>query len=131
MMTDPIADMLTRLRNAIMAHKSEVVMPFSKLKMNILSLLQKEGYLSNVEKIEDGKFPELKVTIKYNDARESAINSIKRVSKPGQKIYAKHTELPVVLNNYGIAIISTSKGLMTNVEAKKQGLGGEVVCEVY
>lgn len=130
-MTDPIADMLTRLRNAIMAHKSEVVMPFSKLKMNILSLLQKEGYLSNVEKIEDGKFPELKVTIKYNDARESAINSIKRVSKPGQKIYAKHTELPVVLNNYGIAIISTSKGLMTNVEAKKQGLGGEVVCEVY
>ncbi|MEI6288281.1 MAG: 30S ribosomal protein S8 [bacterium] len=133
-MTDPIADMLTRIRNAIRVRKTEVAIPFSKLKLGLLKILKQEGFVSGYEELkvgEDGnKFGGLIVKLKYNEG-QSAIASIKRVSKPGRRVYAAKDELPKVLNNYGIAIISTSAGLMTNREARKAGLGGEVVCEIY
>ncbi len=134
-MTDPIADMLTRIRNASKIKKAEVYIPFSKIKLEILKILKREGFIEEIEEIspgsEDHKFGGLDVTLKYGEDRESAITSIKRVSKPGRRVYADKSNLPVVLNNYGIAILSTSKGLMTNNQAKKFGVGGEVICEVY
>ena len=123
MMTDPIADMLTRIRNASTAHKAEVTMPFSKLKFAIATILAREGYLSSVTNA--GR--DLQVTLAYK-GRQSTIHSLDRISKPGHRTYCKAEELPIVVNHYGLAIISTSQGLMTNKEAKKAGLGGEVLC---
>jgi len=127
-MTDPIADMLTRIRNAAMARKAEVNVPFSKVKFAIAKILEKEKYLTAVEATE-GK-TEIKITLKYEDEK-SAISMIKRMSKVGRRVYVKKIELPRVLNGLGVAILSTSKGIMTNREAKHLGLGGEVICEVY
>ena len=136
-MTDPIGDMLTRIRNAQAVKKSEVVLPMSKIKFAIAQILEKEGMLSKVE-IEEGgvgnkndKFKKIKLVLKYKKSGKSFISSIKRISKPGLRIYVKKDELPRVLNNFGIAIISTPKGVMTNKVARKKGLGGEVLCEVY
>lgn len=136
-MTDPIADMLTRIRNASAAKKSEVVLPMSKIKYSIAKILEKEGYVGNVsiEKSESKKnksfvFDEIKIVLKYNNGK-SVISSLKRISKPGLRVYVNRGELPRVLNNLGIAIISTSQGLMTNKEARKKNVGGEVVCEIY
>jgi small subunit ribosomal protein S8 len=129
MMTDPIADMLTRLRNAAMVRKQEVVLPLSRMKFEIAKILEKEGYLSGVEKT-DADHGQLKLKMRY-DENGAAIRDIRRVSKPGLRVYATKTELPRVLNGQGIAIVSTSAGLMTNRDARKRGLGGEVVCEVY
>lgn len=128
--------MLTRLRNAAAVGKPEVVLPYSKLKHQIANILHKENYIGNVTKVEPGegnatRFAVLRVGLKYDDARKPAFQQLKRVSKPGLRIYRGSEELPVVLNNMGIAIISTSQGLMTNFEAKKLGVGGEVICEVY
>jgi len=134
-MTDPIADMLTRVRNALAVRKPEVVLPFSKVKMSLAEILQKEGFVKKTEKIDAGngndKFSQIKIVLKYLGPKEPAITSLKRVSKPGRRVYAGKDELPIVLNNLGIAVISTSRGLMTNKEARKAGLGGEVVCEIY
>ena len=134
-MTDPIADMLTRIRNALAVKKSEVVLPFSNVKLGIAQVLQKEGYVTSVEKIEKGKvdnsFDELKIVLKYLGPKDPAITNLKRISKPGRRVYMPKDKLPRVLNNLGIAVISTSQGLMTNKQAKKIGLGGEVVCEIY
>lgn len=127
-MTDPIADMLTRIRNASLARKAEVNVPFSKVKFAIAKILEKEKYLAAVEPTEDKT--EIKITLKYDDDK-SAITMIKRMSKVGRRVYAKKDGLPRVLNGLGIAILSTSKGIMTNREAKHVGLGGEVICEVY
>jgi len=127
-MTDPIADMLTRIRNAAMSRKAEVNVPFSKVKFAIAKILEKEKYLAAVEAME-GK-TEIKITLKYEDEK-SAISMIKRMSKVGRRVYVKKVELPRVLNGLGLAILSTSKGIMTNREAKHLGLGGEVICEVY
>lgn len=127
-MTDPIADMLTRLRNAALASKVEVNVPFSKVKFAIAKILEKEKYLAAVQVVEDKT--EIKITLKYEDEK-SVISMIKRMSKVGRRVYAKKDELPRVLNGLGIAILSTSKGIMTNREAKHLGLGGEVICEVY
>jgi len=127
-MTDPIADMLTRIRNAALASKAEVNVPFSKVKFAIAKILEKEKYLAAVEIVEDKT--EIKITLKYEDEK-SVISMIKRMSKVGRRVYAKKDELPRVLNGLGIAILSTSKGIMTNREAKHLGLGGEVICEVY
>lgn len=127
-MTDPIADMLTRLRNAALASKVEVNVPFSKVKFAIAKILEKEKYLAAVEIVEDKT--EIKITLKYEDEKP-VISMIKRMSKVGRRVYAKKDELPRVLNGLGIAILSTSKGIMTNREAKHLGLGGEVICEVY
>ncbi|MFH0819623.1 MAG: 30S ribosomal protein S8 [bacterium] len=129
-MTDPIADMLTRIRNASAVKKAEVVLPFSKIKYQIAEILKESGWLKDVEKIK-GKFAQIRVELKYDKDGQSTILSIKRISKPGRRIYVDKNNLPVVLNNLGIAIISTSRGLMTNREAKRKSLGGEVICEIY
>ena len=133
-MTDPIADMLTRIRNALAVNKPEVILPFSKMKLAIAEILVKNEYIKKVEKIEKGSNgnnkEEMRIVLKYLGS-QPAISSLKRISTPGRRIYLAKDKLPVVLNNIGIAIISTSQGLMTNIEAKKKNLGREVVCEIY
>ena len=128
MMTDPIADMLTRIRNAGMAGKTEVMVPFSKIKWQIIQVLQKEEFVGAVERVED-IFPSIKVEVKYTGKRPF-IRKIRRISKPGRRVYKGYNEFPVVLNHLGLSIISTSRGIMTNSEAKKMKVGGEVICEV-
>ena len=125
MMTDPIADMFTRIRNGQSATKTAVTMPSSKLKVAIANLLKEEGYISDFS-VEEGVKPTLAVTLKYFEGKE-VIETIKRVSRPGLRIYKGSTELPKVLAGMGIAIISTSKGLMTDRAARNAGLGGEVL----
>ena len=129
-MTDPIADMLTRIRNACLVKQTEVILPWSKLKNNLAQILVKEKYLDSAEKIEITDKPCLKLGIKY-DAAGAVVHSIKKISKPGRRIYRGYKELPYVINNIGIAIISTSAGLMTNKEARQKKFGGEVICEIY
>lgn len=129
MMTDPIADMLTRIRNASMINKKEVLVPYSKIKMSVAKILESNGYLGKVEEKED-KFPYLLITLKYHN-KQPAVRNIKRVSKPGKRVYIKKDEIKDVLNGFGISIISTPKGLMTGDEAKKAELGGELICEIY
>ena len=130
-MTDPIADMLTRIRNAQAVSKARVEMPYSKVKHNLATILKEEGYLEDVRKTEDANKPVLVVMLKYNPEGVSVIRSVQRISKPGRRVYARNTELPYILNNIGIAVISTSHGLMTNKKARKEKLGGEVICEIY
>lgn len=130
-MTDPIADMLTRIRNAQAVQKPLVEMPLSKVKKNLAGILKQEGYITDFSVVTSAGHQVLRVTLKYDDAGTSVIRSVRRVSKPGLRIYAQKKALPFVLNNLGIAIISTSHGLMTNREARKRNLGGEVVCEIY
>ena len=129
-MTDPIADMLTRIRNANQAKHESVTMPASRLKLEILAVLKNEGYISEYEKIEDGKQGVIKVTLKYNN-KDRVIKGLKKISKPGLRVYAKSSELPKVLNGLGIAIISTSNGIMTDREARSKKLGGEVIAFVW
>jgi len=130
-MTDPIADMLTRLRNANSAHHDTVTMPFSKLKSHIAEILQAEGYISgwNVEDARVGK--NLTITLKYGPSRERALTGVRRVSKPGLRVYAKSTNLPKVLGGLGVAILSTSSGLLTDKQAQVKGVGGEVLAFVW
>jgi small subunit ribosomal protein S8 len=130
-MTDPIADMLTRLRNANSAYHDSVTMPFSKLKSHIAEILQAEGYIASwtVEDAEVGK--KLVLELKYGPARERSIAGIRRVSKPGLRVYAKSTNLPRVLGGLGIAILSTSSGLLTDRQATQKGVGGEVLAYVW
>jgi small subunit ribosomal protein S8 len=130
-MTDPIADMLTRLRNANSAYHDRVSMPHSKLKASIAEILQKEGYIASyaVEDAEVGK--SLVIELKYGRNRERSIAGLRRVSKPGLRVYAKSTNLPRVLGGLGVAIISTSQGLLTDRQANKNGVGGEVLAYVW
>ena len=130
-MTDPIADFLTRLRNANSAHHETVTIPFSKLKSHIAEILQAEGYISGwtVEDAPVGK--NLTITLKYGPNRERALAGVKRVSKPGLRVYAKSTNLPKVLGGLGVAILSTSSGLLTDKQAAKKGVGGEVLAYVW
>ncbi|MBT4153054.1 MAG: 30S ribosomal protein S8 [Candidatus Magasanikbacteria bacterium] len=129
MMTDPIADMLTRIRNAQVIRKSSVSMPLSKVKKAIAELLHAEGYIDAV-KDENNPTPTLVLSLKYSDG-EPAIREIKRESKPGHRMYRKADEMPRILNDYGIAVVSTSAGLMTNKDARQKGIGGEIICSVY
>ena len=130
-MTDPIADMLTRIRNANSAYHDRVVMPHSKLKVSIAEILQREGYIAG-HRSEDGeKGKNLVVTLKYGPNRERSLAGIRRVSKPGLRVYAKAVELPRVLGGLGVAIISTSQGLLTDRQARKRGVGGEVLAYVW
>ncbi|MCU0679228.1 MAG: 30S ribosomal protein S8 [Planctomycetes bacterium] len=137
-MTDPIADMLTRIRNASAVKKAEVVLPMSRIKYEVAKILEREGWIqeATVDK-ETGKknktavFNELVIKLKYKKSGRPVLTHIKRVSRPGLRIYARKDKLPQVLNNLGIAIISTPQGLMTNKEARKKGVGGEVICEIY
>ena len=134
-MTDPIADMLTRLRNANQAYHDTAVMPSSKLKTHIAEILQQEGYIAGwrVDEVEkDGHtFKQLVIDLKYGPNRERSIAGVRRVSKPGLRVYAKATSLPKVLGGLGVAIISTSTGLLTDRQAAKQGVGGEVLAYVW
>lgn len=131
MITDPIADMLTRIRNAQTVKKAEVFVPFSKLKFEIAKILKHENYIVSVDKIEEAKFPQLKIVLKYDDNKEPAIRSIKRISKPGQRVYVGKNNIANVLNGFGVYIISASAGLMTSKEAKRKGIGGEIICEIW
>ena len=129
--TDPIADMLTRIRNAQTARHETVIVPDSKMKKAIAEILLAEGYISSVEYIEDKIQGKIKITLKYTEDNKKVISGLKRISKPGLRIYAGADELPRVLNGLGIAIISTSKGVVTDKEARKLGLGGEVLAYVW
>ena len=130
-MTDPIADMLTRVRNANSAHKDAVSMPYSKLKKNIAEILQSEGYIASwkIEEAEVGQT--LTIDLKYGPNRERSIAGVRRVSKPGLRVYAKSTNLPRVLGGLGVAILSTSNGLLTDRQAHEKGVGGEVLAYVW
>jgi small subunit ribosomal protein S8 len=130
-MTDPIADMLTRIRNANSAYHEQVVMPFSKLKGNIADILVKEGYIASWTTQDATVGKSLVVNLKYGPARERSISGIRRVSKPGLRIYARATELPKVLGGLGVAIIATSTGLLTDRQAAKKKVGGEVLAYVW
>lgn len=130
-MTDPIADMLTRIRNASKVKKESVRVPYSRMKQGIADVLKAEKYIRDYEILQEEPFRVLSLVLHYVDGSLPAIKSIKRVSKPGCRIYRKSEELSSVLNNYGIAIISTSRGIMTNRQAKKMRVGGEIICEVY
>ena len=130
-MTDPIADMLTRIRNAQRASHELVNIPSSKLKINVAKVLKSEGYVKNFRIISDGQHRFIRIFLKYDKEGVAIIEGIKRVSKPGCRVYAGSNEVPKVLNGYGINILSTSKGLMTDNEAKKVGVGGEILCAVW
>ena len=127
--TDPIADMLTRIRNAIMVRREEVVVPKSKMKAEIAKILVKEGYVEAVEDIDEGKT--LKLVFKMDQGRQKVIQGLRRISKPGLRVYSTAADLPKVLSGLGIAIISTSKGVMTDKEAREKKLGGEVLAYVW
>ena len=129
--TDPIADMLTRVRNANKALHAQVEMPSSTQKVELARVLKDEGYIAGYSVVKDGRFDKLVVELKYTDGRRRVISQVKRVSKPGRRIYAKKDNLPKVLGGLGTAIISTSSGLMTAREAQKLGVGGEVICFVW
>jgi len=130
-MTDPIADMLTRIRNANMVKHDVVEFPASNMKKAVLDTLKVEGFIHNYEYIEDGKQGILRVRMKYGPDREKVITGLKRISKPGLRVYAKRDEIPKVLGGLGIAVLSTSRGIMTDKRARKEGLGGEVICYVW
>ena len=134
-MLDPIADMLTRIRNAQRAGHKEVVMPSSKLKLSIANILEKEHFIEKVEKESVGIFENIRIGLKYikvsQTQKDPAIREIKRVSHEGQRIYVKKEDIKKVKNGYGIAVVSTSKGVMTGRDAYRQGLGGEYLCEVW
>ena len=129
-MTDPIADMLTRIRNTQMAKKSEVVVPYSKIKFGIAQILEKEGYIEKAEKVEN-QFSEILISLKYEAKGDPKIKELKRVSKVGCRVYVGRDEIKKILNGFGISILSTSKGLLTNDSARKAGVVGEVICEIY
>ena len=130
-MTDPIADLLTRVRNANSVRHEVVEVPSSNVKKEIANILLQEGYIKELEEYNDGVVPMLRISLKYGADKERVITGIKRISKPGLRVYCKKDEIPKVLSGLGIAIISTSTGLLVDREARKAGLGGEVVCYVW
>lgn len=130
-MTDPVADMLTRIRNANTVGHATVDVPASKMKKSIADILVKEGYIKGYDIIEEGSQGIIRVQMKYGTGKERVISGIKKISKPGLKVYAKKDEVPKVLGGLGIAIISTSSGIISDKEARKQGVGGEVICYVW
>jgi small subunit ribosomal protein S8 len=130
-MTDPIGDMLTRIRNASSARHEKVLVPASRLKVKLAEVLREEGFIKDFVRHEDGAQGAITIMLKYSADREPAISEIKRVSKPGLRRYVPHTEIPRVLNGMGIAILSTSNGVMVDREARKQKVGGELICTVW
>lgn len=130
-MTDPVADMLTRIRNANTVRLEKLEIPASKLKREIAEILKREGFIREVEYIEDNKQGIIRIFLKYGEDRERVITGLKRISKPGLRVYAKKDEVPRVLSGLGIAIVSTSKGVLTDKEARKQQVGGEVLAYVW
>lgn len=130
-MTDPIADFLTRIRNGIMAGKEHIECPRSNVKLKLAEILHQEGFVNAVSRSESTVQGEISVTLRYDNRHNNAITGLKRISKPGQRCYVGATNLPKVRNGLGVAIISTSKGLMTDRKARELGVGGEVLCEVW
>lgn len=130
MYTDPIADMLTRIRNAVMARKESAVLPYSKFKANLAKLLEREGFVGVVSEV-PGKFKSLQINLKYDKSGQPVITGIKRVSTPGQRIYLPAEKLPRTNSGLGLTVISTSKGLLSDRQARKEKVGGEVVCQVW
>ena len=131
MMTDPLADMLTRIRNALLRNKTSVLTPASKLRENVLLVLQDEGYIRGYTRIEvEGHFPMFEIELKYHEG-DPVIKKLERVSKPGRRIFSSADGLPKINNGLGIAIVSTPKGVMTDMDARKQRLGGEIICKVF
>ncbi|MCP3029578.1 30S ribosomal protein S8 [Halobacillus sp. A5] len=130
-MTDPIADMLTRIRNANMVRHEKLELPASKVKKEIADILKREGFVRDYEFVEDSKQGVLRIFLKYGQNDERVISGVKRISKPGLRVYAKAEELPKVLNGLGVAVVSTSKGVLTDKEAREQAIGGEVLAYVW
>lgn len=130
-MTDPISDMLSRIRNASTAMHDDVEIPASKIKENIARILLDEGYVNGMELLEEGAHPVIKIALRYSDDRERAISGIRRISKPGRRVYRGAQELPRVLGGLGVAIISTSQGVMTDKQARRAKVGGEVLAYVW
>ncbi len=130
-MTDPIADMLTRMRNAISARHEKVVCPSSNLKVSVAQVLKDQGYIRDFDVTDDGKQGTLQIQLKYLDERQNAIAGLKKVSKPGRRVYVKHNEIPSVLNGLGINILSTSKGILSDGDARKSKVGGELICSIW
>ena len=131
LMNDPIADMLTRIRNALIARHDTVTLPASNMKKAIAKIMLEEGYIKSVDYIDDGVQGQIKIVLKYVENKQSIINGLKRISTPGLRVYARTDELPKVLGGLGIAIVSTSKGVMTDKEARKAGVGGEVLAYIW
>jgi small subunit ribosomal protein S8 len=129
--TDPVADFLTRVRNAIRAKQQKVDVPASKLKTEIARILKEEGYIANFKATEENGQKLLRVYLKYGNNNEAAISNLERISKPGCRVYVGRTEIPRVLGGLGINILTTPRGVMTGREARKQGVGGEVLCQVW
>ena len=130
-MTDPVADFLTRVRNAIRAKQQKVDVPASKLKAEIARILKEEGYISNFKATEENGQKLLRVYLKYSNANEAAISNLERISKPGCRVYVGRTEIPRVLGGLGINILTTPRGVMTGRDARKHGVGGEILCQVW
>ena len=140
-MTDPIADMLTRIRNRLRVKSSELILPYSKIKFGIAEILAREGWIGKAKVIDikksvsskgtPAKFKQLRIVLKYDKDKSPAIRTLKRISKPGRRVYIKKNKIRPVLNGFGMAILSTSQGLVTDKEARKKGLGGEVICEIW
>lgn len=128
---DPISDMLTRIRNAYSARKSEVVVPYSKFKHSLAKVLAESGWIKSFQVKEDSKFKSLLIELKYTPYGEPVLSGISRVSRPGQRIYKKNSDLPKVMGGLGTVIVSTSKGVMTDELARKQKIGGEVICQIW
>ncbi len=133
MMTDPISDMLTRIRNASLARHDKAAMPSNSLKRDIAEILKSEGYISDVREsqAEEGNHKELTIVLKYGRDRQGVIDGIKRVSRPGRRVYVRHDRIPLVLSGLGISILSTSHGVMSDKDARRKKVGGELLCEVW
>ncbi|MCO6458380.1 MAG: 30S ribosomal protein S8 [Pirellulaceae bacterium] len=131
MMTDPIADMLTRIRNAVRVERPHVEMPMSKVKRGLADVLKREGYIWDWKEVEARPVPQLRIELKYGPNGERLIQQIRRVSKPGRRVYSRAADLQPVLNGLGIQIISTSRGVVSDREARQRNLGGEVLCQVW
>lgn len=130
-LTDPIADMLTRIRNALLVNKKDVTMPSSRLKVEVAKILKEEGYIKNFKVIDDNKQGSLIITLKYTEHSRSVITGLQKISKPGCRIYCKKDLIPKVLDGLGIAIVSTSQGLVSGKKCEERGVGGEVLCYIW
>ncbi len=130
-MTDPIADLLTRIRNGLQAGHESVTVPHSKLRVEVVRILRDEGYLLGYSISEKEPFSEISVVLKYGKDRRPVVRSLQKVSNPGRRVYAGHNEIPEVLGGMGVNILSTSRGVMTGKQARKEGVGGEILCQVY
>jgi len=130
-MTDPIADLLTRVRNANVVRHEIVEVPSSTIKKAVANIMLQEGYLKNIEEYNDGSVPMLRISMRYGANKQRVITGLRRISKPGLRVYCKKEEIPKVLNGLGVAVISTSKGIVADKEARKSGLGGEVICYIW